>query len=406
MPPLSTHDAVSVAPADAALRRRALLGLTLTYLLNFGSMGIQLPFTALAMKGAGLGPAVIGLMWAARSLTGAFSPLVFGVIADRLGGARPLLIAALIAGVCVFTSLSLTSTPFAAVLAFACYGVFANPANSLVDGMLLTTLGKDAASYGRYRAVGTVGFGTSAVLVSVALEHGWLAPTPAALFPICAILSSLAVVVVVVVVPTVPRPALSGLGSAVAALKQPVLLGLLVAGSLLWASHAGYVSFLSPLAEAVGLPATVGFAVAGAVVVEAVAMPMAPLILRRITPGTVLVLCAATATLRWLLTPWATTPTTFTLVNGLHGITFGLFFVVIVGVIAQRVPPTLRQTSQGLLSSLSLGIGGVVGGLGVGTLLERGSSAATVWWSMAVLAALSTVLLVPVARRLKTWTTT
>ena len=286
MPLLSTHDAVSVAPADAALRRRALLGLTLTYLLNFGSMGIQLPFTALAMKGAGLGPAVIGLMWAARSLTGAFSPLVFGVIADRLGGARPLLIAALIAGVCVFTSLSLTSTPFAAVLAFACYGVFANPANSLVDGMLLTTLGKDAASYGRYRAVGTVGFGTSAVLVSVALEHGWLAPTPAALFPICAILSSL----------------------------------------------------------------TVGFAVAGAVVVEAVAMPMAPLILRRITPGTVLVLCAATATLRWLLTPWATTPTTFTLVNGLHGITFGLFFVVIVGVIAQRVPPTLRQTSQGLLS--------------------------------------------------------
>jgi drug/metabolite transporter (DMT)-like permease len=50
----------------------------------------------------------------------------------------------------------------------------------------------------------------------------------------------------------------------------------------------------------------------------------------------------------------------FALLHGLHGISFGLFFIVIVGVIAARVPPELRQTSQGLLSSLSLGVGGVV----------------------------------------------
>lgn len=394
-------------PADH--RRRALFGLCLVYLLNYGSMGIQLPYTALAMKGIGLGPAVIGMMWAARSITGAVSPVVYGVIADRIGGARPLLIAALLAGVAVFSALSLTSsTPsvfgspaVAAVVIFAAYGLFANPANSLVDGMLLSALAPDTARYGRYRAMGTLGFGTTTILSSLALEHDLIAATPATLFPICATLSALGVVVAVVVVPAIPRPALGNLREAVGALKQPTLLLLLVAGSLLWASHAGYVSFLSPLAEAAGLPATVGGAITAAVIVEAIAMPAAPLLLRRCSSGTLLVACALVAVLRWTLAPLATTPLTFALVHGLHGISFGLFFVVIVGVIAGRVPATLRQTAQGLLSSLSLGVGGFVGGVGVGALLERDAGVVAVWWSMAGLAGLALVLLIGLRRHLR-----
>ena len=382
-------------------RRRALTGLTLTYFLTFGSMGIQLPFTALAMKHAGLGPAVIGSMWAARSLTGAFSPLVYGLIADRLGGARLLLLIALACGVAVFTGLAVFPGPVSAVVLFALFGCFANPANSLVDGMILTVLGPQASRYGRFRAAGTVGFGLSAVAVSTLIERGMLSPAPASLFPICAALIAGAFVVVLVVVPPVPRPVLTSFAGVSVALKDPLLIGLVLAGSLLWASHAGYVSFLSPLAEAVGLPGTVGMAIAAAVVVEAIAMPMSPLLLRRVSSGTVLVACAVVGTLRWVLTPWCDTPWSFALVNGLHGISFGLFFVVIVGVIAQKVPATLRQTSQGLLSSLSLGLGGMVGGLGVGAMLEQHADVRAIWWSMAAIAALSAVVLVPVARRLR-----
>jgi PPP family 3-phenylpropionic acid transporter len=114
--------------------------------------------------------------------------------------------------------------------------------------------------------------------------------------------------------------------------------------------------------------------------------------------GTVMVLCGVTATLRWALTAVVDSSVGFALVNALHGVSFGLFFVVIVGVIAARVPAELRQASQGLLSSLSLGVGGVVGGGVVGGLLERGSSPATVWLSMAAVALLSTLMLIPMAR--------
>jgi PPP family 3-phenylpropionic acid transporter len=382
-----------------ALRRRALFGLTITYFLQFASMGLQLPFTALAMERAGNSPAVIGAMWGARSLTGAFVPVLWGLLADRLGTARPLLVMSLISGAAVFFALGVYPSPGAAIALFALYGVFATPSSSLVDGMVLTAIAPHTHRYGRIRVFGTVGFGVATIVVSVLLDRDVLAPTPAALFPLCGGLSLVAAVAVVVLVPNLPRPALMGLSQIKAAIKQPTLLLLIGAGSVLWASHAGYVSFLAPLAERAHLPTTaVGFAVVAAVAVEAILMPISTTILKRVSAGVVMVFCAATATARWALTAVVDTSLGFTLVNALHGISFGLFFVVIVGVIAARVPAELRQASQGLLASLSLGVGGVVGGGVVGGLLNSGSPPSTVWFAMAGVAGVSTLLLIPMAR--------
>lgn len=396
------HATPPPAHLDDATRRRALWGLTITYLLQFASMGLQLPFTALAMEHAGAGPALIGAMWGARSLTGAIVPVFWGLLADRLGTGRPILIMALLAGAAVFFVLGAMPTPTAAIVLFGLYGIFANPANSIVDGMVLTALAPDTGRYGRYRVFGTIGFGTATVVVSVLLEQGVLSPSAATLFPLCGALSLLACVAVVALVPPLPRPALTSLAQVGRALRQPTLLWLIGAGSVLWASHAGYVSFLSPLATRAGLPTTaVGFAVGSAIVCEAVTMPLANEVLRRVSAGRLMLLCAVVALVRWTLLTQATTTLTFALLHGLHGISFGLFFVVIVGVIAARVPAELRQASQGLLSSLSLGVGGVVGGVVVGGILERGEPASQVWWSMAAVAAVAVVLLVPLTSRLR-----
>lgn len=390
------------ATLDDATRRRALLGLTITYLLQFASMGLQLPFTALAMEHAGAGPAVIGAMWGARSLTGAVVPVFWGLLADRLGTARPILVMALLAGAAVFFALGGMPSPTAAIVLFALYGVFANSANSLVDGMVLTALAPDTGRYGRYRVFGTLGFGLATVVVSVLLDRGVLSAAPSTLFPLCGALSLLAAVAVVALVPPLPRPALTSLARVGEALRQPTLVWLIAAGSVLWASHAGYVSFLAPLATRAGLPTTaVGFAVAAAIACEAVTMPFAHAVLRRVSAGRLMLACAVIAVVRWALLTQATTTLSFALLHGLHGISFGLFFVVIVGVIAARVPAELRQASQGLLSSLSLGVGGVVGGVVVGGILERGEASSLVWGAMAAVAGGAVVLLIPLASRFR-----
>lgn len=397
------HAATQPTPAiDDVTRRRALHGLTITYLLQFASMGLQLPFTALAMEHAGAGPAVIGAMWGARSLTGAMVPMLWGLLADRLGSARPLLVMSLVAGGAIFLALGAWPTPTMAIALFAVYGVFAAPASTFVDGMVLTALAPDTHRYGRFRVFGTVGFGIATVVVSVLIDQQILVADPVTLFSLCGLLQLAAGVAVVVLVPPLPRPALTSLAQVGVALRQPILLLLIAAGAVLWASHTGYVSFLSPLAAGAGLPATaVGFAVTCAIVVEMITMPMASTLLQRFSAGRLMLVCGVVAVVRWALLGCSTTTLTFALLHGLHGLSFGLFFVVIVGVIAARVPPALRQVSQGLLSSLSLGVGGVVGGGVVGGLLERGGSPALVWWTMAGIAAVAVLLLIPLASRIR-----
>ena len=402
-----THPATSSdAGSDALAGPRSLVGLGIVYFLNFASLGIQLPFTALAMQDAGSGPVVVGAMWGARSLTGAITPVFWGLLADRLGGARPLVIGAFVCGAAILMGLSTAPGPAMAIGLFALFGIFANPANSLVDGMTLLALGPRAHRFGRMRAIGTVGFGVGTLTASILIERAILPGSAGALFPLCAGLTLSAGLVVAVVVPSIPRPGLTRFADVTRALRQPVLFWLIAAGSLLWASHAGYVSFLSPLTALAGLPpSAVGLAVGAAVTVETIAMFAAPAIVRRIGAPATMIVCAVVAVLRWLLTPACDTPLSYAAINSLHGISFGLFFVVIVAEVARRVPDALRQASQGLLSSLSLGVGGVVGGLFVGTLLERGGDGhgvlVTVYGAMAAVALASLVVMVPLRKRLR-----
>ncbi len=388
---------------SAEPHRRALWGLALAYFVSFASGGIQLPLLALAMEKAGYAPTTIGAMWAMRSLMAAGVPVLWGVLADRLGSAKPLLVAALSIGSVLLLWLSTSPSPSTCVLIFALYGMFTNPSGSLMDGMTLTALGARRQEFGRWRAFGTIGFGASTLTTTTLLAYGVLAPLPGSLFPVCAAFTGSAAVVVALLVPRVPRPALTDLRLVGTAFTQPALLGLVAIGTLLWASHAGYASFLAPLTERVGFsPTVIGATVAGAVIVEAVVMSVSPWITARVRARTIIVGVAALATVRWLIAASITTsPLAFVLIQASHGVTFGLFFVVMTGLVAERVPVELRQASQGLLSSLSFGLGGFVGGLACGAAMESSSTAAPTWLAMAGLSLASMALGLFVTRRLR-----
>jgi MFS family permease len=89
------------------------------------------------------------------------------------------------------------------------------------------------------------------------------------------------------------------------------------------------------------------------------------------------------------------------LVHGLHGVSFGLFFITLVGLVAERAPPELRQASQGVISSVCFGLGGFLGSALSGAILERTQSAPLVWSAMALIAGLALVLALVLARQLQ-----
>jgi PPP family 3-phenylpropionic acid transporter len=387
--------------ADDAGSPRALRALALVYVLVFASSGIQLPLTAVAMTNVGLSPSSIGAMWGARSLAAAVAPFFWGLLADRLGTARPLLAGSLVAGGVLTLALSTTTTPWVCVLIFGIYGATTGPAGSMLDGMTLLALGPARTRFGRWRAVGTIGFGVSSLVATLLLQAGTLQALPSSLFPWCAVLLVLGAVVVATLVPTLPRPTLSDPRLVVVAFRQPQVVGLILLGMVLWCSHGVWAGFLAVVVERAGLPALVtGAAVAFSVATEAVVMAAAPRLVVRFGVPALLVTCALLACVRWSVAALPLSATAFVLVHGLHGVTFGLFFVVVVGVIADRCPGELRQASQGLLSSLVFGVGGLLGSALAGTALQYSDDVAIAWAIMAVIAAVAVVVALVVARRL------
>jgi PPP family 3-phenylpropionic acid transporter len=380
---------------------RALPAIALVYLLVFASSGIHLPLTSVAMEAVGLSPTAIGAMWGARSLATAFAPFLWGLAADRIGQVRALLALAIGMGAVLMAVLSTTTTPWVCVALFATYGATAGATGSMLDGMTLTALGPARADFGRWRAAGTVGFGASSLVVTVLLEQGVLQAVPRSLFPCCAVLLLAASVVVARFVPPVPRPSLKNPRLVLVVFAQPLLLGLVLLGGLLWCSHGAWSGFLAVLVEHAGMPVSVtGAAVAFAVMTEIVVMASAPRLVSRLGVKTILVSCASLAAVRWMCASMMPSSVFFVIVHGLHGVTFGLFFVVVVGIVAERCPPELRQASQGLLASLVYGVGGFFGSTLCGTVFERTGDVASVWRAMAVVAAVAVVVAVVVVRRL------
>jgi MFS family permease len=329
----------------------------------------------------------------------------WGLLADRLGNARPLLVASLSSGAALMLWLASAPSTAVCIAIFGLYGALTGPSGSMLDGMTLTALGSGRERFGRWRAIGTVGFGASSLVVTVLLERGVVTPRPSSLFPLCAALLALGALGAATLVPRLPRPALHDPRLLLVAFRQPLLRGLVVMGLLLWCSHGAWSGFLSVLVDRAHLPPrVVGVAVAFSVLVEAVVMASSTRLLGWFGAPRILVGCAALACVRWALATLPLSATGFVLVHGLHGVTFGLFFIVVVGLLAERCPPELRQASQGALSSLVFGLGGFLGSTLCGAVLERHDDPAWAWGAMSGVAVVATVVAVVVARRLATAT--
>jgi PPP family 3-phenylpropionic acid transporter len=366
--------------------RSALAVLAFAYLFAFASGGMQLPLTSTAMSSVGLSMESIGLMWGARSLFQILGPTLWGVLADRTGDARPFGFLSLASGAVVLAILAFTTSPVACIALFGAYGLLAGSSSSILDGMTLTALGDKRDHYGRWRMWGTIGFGATALGSALLIDRGVLVPSPGVLFPLCAAFTALGGAGVLLV-PKLPREKLARAFDVIPLLRRRDMLALAATGGVLWSSHSAYASFLTPLAAATRLPEwSVGASIAAAIVLEVVMLRATAFLGARFGTRNVLLACAALTVVRWVLLAMTTSPPAFIALNALHGVTFGLFYGTLVGLIAKKAPPEMRQSAQGIIASSSFGLGGAFGSVVCGAVLERAGAAAT-WWTMAAIAA-------------------
>lgn len=365
------------------MNRRALVLLAIAYFFAFGSVGVQMPLAAPALLGAGFSAAVVGAMWAARSLTGTLAPPLWGALADRVGQGRLFAALSLGLGGLVFTALAVAGREASALALFALYGLVGGASTSLLDGMTLTALGPHKRRYGNVRLFGAVGFGVTALSASTLVDAGWLAESAEVVFPMAGGLS-VAAAVFVALTPRLERPRMARFGELLTAVRRGRLVAVGALSLLHWASHGAYTALVTPLAEARGAGrAAVGVALLVGIVVEVAMMRLSGSLQDRFGARRLLVFVVAVTSLRWLGLAATEGAASFIALQALHGVSFGLFYPTMVSVVAERVPEEARQGSQGLFASLFFGVGGALGMGAAGAVFERYGETAT-WLAMAL----------------------
>ncbi len=146
------------------------------------------------------------------------------------------------------------------------------------------------------------------------------------------------------------------------ALRDRRFLLLLAAASLAQVSFGPYRTFFTIHLGRLGLPG--GFA--GAAWALAAASELAVMLgwtrLRGLaSPRAWMTMALGAHALRWSLSILARDPVTLLLIQLTHALTFGVFYLTAVERVDALAPDGLRATAQGVFSSLTFGVGGLVG---------------------------------------------
>lgn len=358
------------------------------------SLATVLIFTYLPrhFEALGLSGAMIGLIFAARTIAQSIASPIWATLADRRDRLTATTRTLLVTGVVAVAALPFVSAPLALLAVLVAYALTAGCALPLIDALTLRAAGTDG--FARLRAFGSAGFGLAALgaaYLGLSHTHGEIAAmTPWALV-VATVLTALATLGL----PkgergrSRPRPDWSLFNS----LWRPPLVVIFGIAALHWASQMPYNLFLVFLCEERGFPAwSPGLAVGVGIAAEIAAFALAPRILRRIAPLPLFALSIALTALRWFLTAHTESLALMLSAQLGHALSYGAFYVAMMAILDRRIPAEVRATGQAALYLVVFGVGGALGaGLG-GLLLDAAPAsrtfAAAGWLEVAALAAL------------------
>lgn len=353
---------------------RAALALTSFYFASFAALGIFLPYFNLYLLHLGFTPWQIGVLAALPPLLKILVPGGFGLMADRTGGGRGLIIAMSAATALAFACFLLTTTFWSLLAVMVVFAFVWAPVLPLVEATTLETVDRlKRFDYGRIRLWGSIGFIAATLAMGAWLKvaesdrvilYGILAGYAAAALAACGFPAAR-------VAAGAPELRPSALGA-----LRP-LWTFYAACLLMQFSHGMYYGFFSIALEGRGWSASsIGALWAVGVAVEVLFMFWSARVMAWISPQILFVLTFAGAVARWGLMSVAPGTAGLVVAQALHALTFGAFHIAAVTLIHRTAPPSLRATGQTLYSSLAYGVGSAAGSLFNGALYARWGASA------------------------------
>ncbi|MBV9260512.1 MAG: MFS transporter [Pseudolabrys sp.] len=321
------------------------------YVALCGTIGVHLPFFPLWLKAKALDPQLIGIVLAAPQIVRIVAIPLATRIADRRDALRGVLLSCALGSLAGYILLVPANDAAAILLLFALASAFYTPMMPLADTYALRGLGARQRAYGPVRLWGSVSFVVGMMATGVAADliaarHLiWI--IVAAIFLTVAAAATLEPLHIVHLQPTTSRRKL---------LREPTFLAVLIAASLIQASHAVYYGFSTLDWSRGGFDGvTIAALWAIGVIAEIVLFAFQSRLPKGMAPGVLLIAGGVGGALRWtvmaldppsLLLPW---------LQILHGLSFGATHLGTMGLITQHAPVRQAATAQGYLA-IALGL--------------------------------------------------
>lgn len=347
------------------------LALSLFYLTSFAVLGVYVPYFNLHLESIGFDGLQIATVNALLPLCAALAPAAGGVLADRLGRRREVIVLSSLAALVAFCFI-LGARGFAGVaLVMAFFATLRAPAVPLAEATAMEIAHSGGPHYGRMRVWGSIAFIVAAVMAGPAVGR-W---GTRAVVPLLIALLALNFAATLLLPrdrtrAAGPRPA-SGLRTIA---RTPGVLLFLAACLLSQAAHGPYLVFFSIHLEEVGYTApAIGFLWGVAVACEVAALLRVPAILERFGTLPVMALCLLLSSVRWWICSVTAAPALLAAAQALHAASYAAFHVAAVTHTHRLFGERLRASGQAIYGSVTYGAGNVLGMLGSGFLYERGA---------------------------------
>ncbi len=331
------------------------------YLFYFATLGVLIPYWSPYLESRGFSILEIGELTAILAATKVVAPNLWGWWADRRGEHLGIVRLASLASIVAFAGVFWAGGYWWMALIIALFSFFWNASLPQFEAVTLNHLGDSVERYSSIRLWGSVGFiATVAVLGPLLEQQGMgLVPLVLILLMVGIWLSSLAV-------PMVPDPEHDHPHIPMkTVLGRPVVVALLLVALLNQAAHGTYYTFFTLYMESFGHDKSViGLIWALSVGAEVAAFTLMARWIPRFGERQLLLVSLALGLLRWLLT--ALFPNSLELmflVQMLHAASFGVIHAVSIHMVHDLFRGKLQGRGQALYSSVSFGVGGVVGSL-------------------------------------------
>jgi MFS transporter, PPP family, 3-phenylpropionic acid transporter len=331
------------------------------YFFYFAALGAFLPYWNLYLKHCGFNANQIGGLSALVVATRIISPNVVGYIADRTGKNMLIIRLAALYCVLVFAYFLFPQNYLHFVVVTAGFGLFWNASLPQFEAVTLSHLQGQTQHYSRIRLWGSVGF-----IAAVMGGGRYFDQHPIQHLPSIVTALLLACWLATLITPEAKtNPHHTSPTDWQHIVKQPEVLAFLASNILLQISHGPYYVFYSIyLTDYHYNPSLTGVLWALGVAAEIVLFMAMRVLLRWFSLRCLLLASLLLSAVRWLLVAFSPTYLPGLIVAQLlHAASFGSTHVIAMALVQQFFGRQHQGKGQALYSSVSFGIGGMLGGL-------------------------------------------